>query len=106
MICAVRINALDEWVKEDRVNIFPEYPARKLLLQLAVISSPFVHRFIMAEDEPAVLHIPAGWANGSKALMEGTQVVHFSSMTVDEAAGDDLRWPWDAIPGAWEEQQR
>jgi dTDP-4-dehydrorhamnose 3,5-epimerase-like enzyme len=53
-----------------------------------------------------MLCIPPGYANGSMALVEGTQVVHFSSMMMEETAGDDLRWPWDAIPGVWEAQQR
>lgn len=65
-----------------------------------------VEKFLLSEHQPAVLCIPPGFANGSMALLEWTQVMHFSDMTMEETAGDDLRWPWDAIPGVWEVQQR
>jgi dTDP-4-dehydrorhamnose 3,5-epimerase len=72
--------------------------------EFALCEVPF--KFVLCEQQPAMLCIPPGYANGSMALVEGTQVVHFSSMTMEETAGDDLRWPWDAIPGVWEAQQR
>lgn len=62
--------------------------------------------YTLTEQSPAILHIPPGYANGSMALTPGAQVMHFSSMTMEETAGDDLRWPWDTLPGVWEEQQR
>lgn len=65
-----------------------------------------VFKFILSEQHPAILYIPPGYANGSMALQEDTQVVHFSSMTLEETQGDDLRWPWDTIPNVWEVQQR
>ncbi len=65
-----------------------------------------VQMFILSENSPQVLCIPPGYANGSMALTEGAQVIHFSSMTLSETAGDDLRWSWDILPGVWETPQR
>lgn len=79
--------------------VSPNCPIRTL------IESP-VHRFVLTDYFPFILAIPPGYANGSVALREDTQVIHFSSLTMEEAAGDDLRWDWDAIPGVWEAQQR
>jgi len=62
--------------------------------------------FILCAQQPAILCIPPGYANGSMALVERTQVSHFSSMTMDETASDDLRWDWDTIPSVWETLQR
>lgn len=57
-----------------------------------------VKRFVLSGDKPAVLHIPAGYANGFKTLAEGTKVFFFSTTTLEESQGDDYRFDsrlWD-----------
>jgi len=90
VVCAVSLDLID-WVKG---GMTIEPPIRS------------VHKFILTENEPAVLVVPPNYANGSMPLIADTQVMHFSSMTLEETKGDDLRWPWDHIPGVWESQQR
>lgn len=52
-----------------------------------------VHRYVLAADRPQILHIPAGYANGFMSLTEDTQLVFFSTATVEESRADDVRYP-------------
>jgi len=54
-----------------------------------------VHRFILSSRKPCILHIPAGYANGFKALEENTQIIFFSTSSLEESKGDDYRFPYD-----------
>lgn len=59
-----------------------------------------VHRFVLSSRTPAVLYIPAGHANGAMTLTDDTLIQYFSTATVAESRGDDVRldarfWnPW------------
>lgn len=57
-----------------------------------------VHRFVLSEDKPGALFIPAGFANGFKSLTSDAVVMFFSSSTLEESASDDIRFDarlWD-----------
>jgi len=57
-----------------------------------------VRRFVLADDRPAILHVPPGFANGLMSLREGTRIMVFSSSTLEESKGDDFRFDaryWD-----------
>jgi dTDP-4-dehydrorhamnose 3,5-epimerase len=57
-----------------------------------------IHRFVLSAISPAVLHIPAGFVNGFQSLTEGAKIMFFSTTTLDESLGDDIRFParrWD-----------
>jgi dTDP-4-dehydrorhamnose 3,5-epimerase-like enzyme len=53
------------------------------------------HRFVLSERQPRILHIPAGYANGFRALEEDTKIIFFSTVTLEESAKDDYRLPHD-----------
>ncbi len=48
--------------------------------------------FILKSDEPCVLSVPQGYANGLKALEEDSQMIVFSSLTMEEAKSDQYRF--------------
>jgi dTDP-4-dehydrorhamnose 3,5-epimerase len=57
-----------------------------------------VHRFVLARRKPAVLHIPAGYANGFMSLTRDATLLFFSSVTHEASVEDDVRYParfWD-----------
>ncbi len=57
-----------------------------------------VHRFILSAKSPSVLYIPAGYANGFMSLTGDTIMVFFSTATLEESKGDDIRYDsryWD-----------
>ena len=64
-----------------------------------------VKRFTLSERSPAVLYIPAGYANGSMSLNNDTKIIVFSTSSLDESLNDDFRFParhWDP----WEVEER
>ncbi len=57
-----------------------------------------VWRFILSAHKPAILEIPAGYANGFMSLTEDAKLIFFSTSTLEESVGDDIRYParhWD-----------
>jgi dTDP-4-dehydrorhamnose 3,5-epimerase len=75
LTCCVRI---DDWESPS-----PELP---------------VDRFVLSAEAPGVLAIPRGYANGFMTLAENTLITFFSTSTLDQSLGDDLRFParyWD-----------
>jgi dTDP-4-dehydrorhamnose 3,5-epimerase len=82
LVCCVRI---DDW--EDPS---PDMP---------------VSRFVLSAQEPSVLEVPAGYANGFMSLTDDAAVVFLSSSTLEESHGDDVRFPprlWDP----WQVEER
>jgi dTDP-4-dehydrorhamnose 3,5-epimerase len=64
-----------------------------------------VHRHVLSAEKPAVLFIPAGYANGFMSLTPDTRVIFFSTSSVDESRGDDVRYDarhWDI----WKVEER
>jgi dTDP-4-dehydrorhamnose 3,5-epimerase len=59
-----------------------------------------VHRQVLSAEKPAVLFIPAGYANGFMSLTEDAKLIFFSTATVEESRNDDVRFdarywnPW------------
>lgn len=82
LLCGVEV---DDW----------EHPSKDLQ----------VHRFVLSDRNPAVLHFPSGYANGFISLTRDTKIIVFSTSTVEESQNDDVRFPsryWDP----WTIQER
>jgi dTDP-4-dehydrorhamnose 3,5-epimerase-like enzyme len=57
-----------------------------------------IARYVLSSRKPKVLFIPAGYANGFMSLTEDARLVFFSTSTLKESAGDDIRFDarhWD-----------
>ncbi len=54
-----------------------------------------IHRFVLSSRKPAILYIPAGYANGFKSLEENTKILFFSTSSLEESKVDDYRFPYD-----------
>lgn len=64
-----------------------------------------VNRFTLDADHPALLAVPAGYANGAMALLPQTKLLYFSDASLEQSAGDDVRYParyWDP----WQIEER
>lgn len=64
-----------------------------------------IGRFILSAKSPKLLYIPPGYANGFMSLTSDTQLIFYSTSTLDESANDDFRYNsryWDI----WKVEER
>ena len=64
-----------------------------------------VERFVLSAGKPAVVFIPAGFANGFMSLSDDALLYYFSTSSLEESKGDDVRYParhWDP----WQVEER
>lgn len=57
-----------------------------------------VHRVVLSVSKPQIYFIPAGYANGFMSLTEDTILQFFSTSSLEESKGDDIRYDarhWD-----------
>ena len=57
-----------------------------------------VDRYALSAHKPAVLYIPAGFANGFMSLTADLKLMFFSTSSLEESQGDDFRYDaryWD-----------
>ena len=67
--------------------------------------NPPPFKCVLCAELPRVLWIPPGYANGTMTLREGTIIQFFSTATMEETKGDDIRFEynkWDI----WQEDYR
>lgn len=58
-----------------------------------------IRKYILSSKKPSVLFIPAGFANGFMGLTEDVKLLFFSTSTLKESLGDDIRYDaycWNA----------
>jgi dTDP-4-dehydrorhamnose 3,5-epimerase-like enzyme len=64
-------------------------------------------RYTLSGRSPSLLRIPAGYANGFRALEPNTKLLFFSSVTLEQAKTDDYRFPYDYFgKEIWEVESR
>ena len=57
-----------------------------------------VARYVLSARKPTVLYIPAGYANGFMSLTDDARLIFYSTATLAESQGDDIRYDarfWD-----------
>lgn len=50
------------------------------------------NQYVLSEYKPAVLYVPAGYANGFMTLTDDTLVAFFSTSSLEDSQGDDFRF--------------
>ncbi len=64
-----------------------------------------VHRFVLDAQNPSILAVPSGYANGAMSLLPGTKLLYLSDAVLGASLDDDVRYParyWDP----WEVVER
>lgn len=62
-------------------------------------------KFVLSDMLPKILYIPAGYYNGFMNLEENTRIIFFSTSTLEESSGDDIRKSYDTW-NIWQENFR
>jgi dTDP-4-dehydrorhamnose 3,5-epimerase len=66
-----------------------------------------ISRFVLSARKPTIVFIPPGYFNGFRILEENSQILFFSTSTLDESKGDDYRIPADYWgPQVWSVENR
>jgi len=55
----------------------------------------YVVKVVLSDKSPKIMYIPAGYANGWMNLEDDTIIQFFSTSTLEESKGDDIRFPYD-----------
>ena len=57
-----------------------------------------IYRYTLSAHKPFILYIPPGYANGSMSLTQDAKLIYFSTLTLEDSLGDDIRYDsryWD-----------
>ena len=66
-----------------------------------------IHRYVLSDKNPKILFIPPKHANGFRPLEKDTQIIFFSTSSLEESKDDDYRYPADYWGNAiWEVENR
>jgi dTDP-4-dehydrorhamnose 3,5-epimerase-like enzyme len=66
-----------------------------------------VHRFVLSERQPQILHVPSGYVNGFRPLEPRTRIMFFSTASLEASRTDDYRFPHDYWGSAiWQVESR
>jgi len=69
------------------------------------IDKSVIFKTVLSAGNPKVLFIPAGYANGFKSLEKDTIIQFFSTSTLEESLGDDIRFDYNLVD-LWKEDYR
>ena len=64
-----------------------------------------VTRYVLSARKPSIVHIPPGYANGFMSLTDDARLIFYSTATLAESQGDDVRYDarlWDI----WKVEER
>ena len=64
-----------------------------------------VKKFVLSDKTPGILWIPGGHYNGFMSLEETTRIIFFSTSSMEETKGDDIRLDYNAWD-IWQEDFR
>ena len=64
-----------------------------------------VTKYTLTSQKPTILYIPPGFANGFMTLEKDTIIMFFSTSTLQESHGDDIRFEYDKW-NIWEKNYR
>ena len=76
-----------------------------VLLGVVNMETEEVSKFVLTDKSPKILWIPPGYYNGFKSLEENTKIIFFSTSTLEESLGDDIREEHNKW-NIWEEEYR
>lgn len=66
-----------------------------------------INRFVLSSINPSILYIPENYSHGFKALQNNTNIIFFSTSTLEDSKDDDIRHPFDIVgKEIWETENR
>ena len=83
------------WHGHEKEGKYVFVPSGAILIGAVNLENEDIDRFVLSSSKPQVLYIPPGYANGFMNLQDNTKVIFFSTSTLEDSLGDDIRFEWD-----------
>jgi|TARA_R110002020_G_scaffold332719_1_gene548121 dTDP-4-dehydrorhamnose 3,5-epimerase-like enzyme len=93
------------WHAHEKEGKFVYVTKGSALVGAVNLKNEEITKQVLSASSPKVLYIPPGYANGFKSLEEDTIILFFSTSTLEDSLGDDIRFPYDKW-NIWEEDYR
>jgi len=65
------------------------------LMGIVNLKTNKIQKFILSDNKPQILWVPPNHANGFMNLKNNTKIIFFSTSTLKDSLGDDIRFPYD-----------
>jgi dTDP-4-dehydrorhamnose 3,5-epimerase len=75
------------------------------LVGVVNLKSESIYRYVFSADKPTILYVPPNHANGFMTLTDDAKLLFFSTSTLEDSLGDDIRFNWDKWD-IWEIERR
>ena len=93
------------WHGHKKEGKYVYVPNGSALVGVVNMETEEVSKFVLSDKSPKILWIPPGYYNGFKSLEENTKILFFSTSTLEESVGDDIREEHNRW-NIWEEDYR
>lgn len=100
-----RIGFIRAWHGHKKEGKYVYVSNGSILVGTVNMETEEIKKFILSDKSPKILWIPPGYYNGFKSLEENTKILFFSTSTIEESLGDDIRKEYDKW-NIWEENYR
>ena len=98
-------NFIRAWHGHKKEGKYVYVTSGSALIGVVNMETEEISKFVLSDKSPKVLWIPPGNYNGFKSLEENTKILFFSTTTLEESLGDDIREEHNKW-NIWEENYR
>jgi len=99
------INFIRAWHGHNNEGKYVYVSSGTALIGAVSLETEEISKFVLSSKSPSVLWIPPGYANGFKNLEQNTSIMFFSTSSLEESHGDDIRFDYDKW-NIWNEEYR
>lgn len=90
-----RVGFIRAWHGHKKENKYMYVASGSAYVGVVDLATEEIQKFVLSAIQPRILWIPENSAHGFMTLEENTKIIFFSSATLEESKGDDLRFPYD-----------
>ncbi len=99
------VNYIRAWHGHEREAKYVYVVSGSALVGAVNMKTEEINKFVLSSQTPKILFVPEGYANGFKTLAENTVLMFFSTSSLEESKGDDIRYDYDHW-NIWKEDYR
>lgn len=90
-----RKNFIRAWHGHKKEGKYVYVASGSALVGAVDLKTESIQKFVLSDKKPQILWIPPSFANGFMNLEDNTKIIFFSTSSLKESSGDDIRYPYD-----------